>query len=66
MKAGVSKQQFIEALEDVLKLTREQVDHLELLDEDTVVIFYEGGGTRRVNIALNSAMAIIRDVARSV
>jgi len=35
-------------------------------DEETVVIHYEGGGKRPVNIALDSATAIIRDVARVV
>lgn len=66
MKAGVSKQQFIEALEDVLKLTREEVNHLVLQDQDTVIIYYESGGSKRVNIALDSGIAIIRDVVKNI
>lgn len=66
MKHGVTKEQFIKSLEDTLKLTRAGVDRLELVDDDTVVIHYEGGGKRPVNIALDSATAIIRDVARAV
>lgn len=66
MKHGVTKEQFIKSLEDTLKLTRAGVDRLELVDDDTVVIYYEGGGKRPVNIALDSATAIIRDVTRAV
>lgn len=53
-------------LEQTLKLTRAGVESLELADEETVVIHYEGGGKRPVNIALDSATVIIRDVARVV
>lgn len=66
MKTGVTKEQFIKSLEQTLKLTRAGVESLELADEETVVIHYEGGGKRPVNIALDSATAIIRDVARVV
>lgn len=66
MKYGVTKEQFIKSLEDTLKLTRAGVDRLELVDDDTVVIHYDGGGKRLVNIALDSATAIIRDVAHAV
>lgn len=66
MKTGVIKEQFIKSLEQALKLTRAGVESLELADEETVVIHYKGGGKRPVNIALDSATAIIRDVARVV
>lgn len=66
MKSGVTKEQFIKSLEQTLKLTRVGVESLELTNEDTVIIHYEGGGKRPVNIALDSATAIIRDVARVV
>ena len=66
MRDGVTKKQLIESLSETLSLTRAGVDHLELLDEDTVVIHYIGGASRKVNIAMNSAMAIIRDVAKYV
>ena len=64
MKAGVSKKEFIEEYRKVLSMTREGVSHLELPDDETVVICYKNGYERKVNIACNSAMAIIRDVAR--
>ncbi|MGN0384575.1 MAG: hypothetical protein ACI4EX_01695 [Lachnospiraceae bacterium] len=66
MRTGVTKKQFIESLEKTLKLTRAGVDRLELADDDTVVIHYEGGGKRPVNICMDSATAIIRDIARVV
>lgn len=66
MKAGVSKKEFIEAYGKVLSMTREGVDRLELLDDDFVNIVYNNGYKRKVDIACNSAMAIIRDVARKV
>lgn len=66
MRSGVTKEQFIKSLEQTLKLTRAGVESLKLADEDTVIIHYEGGGKRSVNIALDSATAILRDVARVV
>lgn len=66
MKAGVTKKELIASLEQTLKLTREGVAGLELLGEDTVVIKYTGGYQREVNIAMNSGMAIIRDVAKRI
>ena len=64
MKAGVTKKQFIQKLEDVMVLTRADIVRLELANDDTVLIHYAGGGIRPVNIALDSGMAIIRDVAK--
>lgn len=66
MKQGVSKQMLVDSLSETLRLTREGVDHLELKDNDTVVIHYRCGYERPVNIALNSGLAIIKDVARRV
>lgn len=66
MKAGVTKQEFINEYSKLLKMTRVCVDFLELVDDDTVIIHYESGNTRLVNIACNSAMAIIKDVAKQI
>lgn len=66
MRTGVTKKQFIKSLEQTLRLTRAGVKSLELVDNETVIIHYEGGGKRPVNIALDSATAIIRDVASVV
>lgn len=66
MKIGVSKQELIDSLSETLSLTRERVDHLELKDNDTVIIHYKGGHQKPVNIAMNSGLAIILDVSRAV
>lgn len=66
MRTGVTKKQFIKSLEQTLRLTRAGVKSLELVDDETIIIHYEGGGKRPVNIALDSATAIIRDVASVV
>ncbi len=66
MRTGITKKQFIKSLEQTLRLTRAGVKSLELVDDETIIIHYEGGGKRPVNIALDSATAIIRDVASVV
>ena len=66
MKAGVTKERFIEKYSELLFMTREGVSHLELQDAETVVIHYKDGYKRKVNIAADSAKAMIRDVARQV
>jgi hypothetical protein len=54
MKPGITKQEFISSLEFTLKLTREKVVH------------FEGGGSKVVNIACDSGLAIIRDVCIAI
>ena len=66
MRTGITKKQFIKSLEQTLRLTRAGVKSPELVDDETIIIHYEGGGKRPVNIALDSATAIIRDVASVV
>lgn len=66
MKAYVSKEELVKSLEATLKLTREEIESLELKDQDTVLIHFEGGGTKTVNIACNSGIAIIRDIAKAI
>lgn len=68
MKAGVDKATFIAKLSELLKMTRLDVDHLELKDEDTVVIHYYvgpltpmNGYQRSVSIAGDSGLAIVKD-----
>ena len=46
MKAGVSKQDFISMYSELLSMTREGVSHLELQDDETVVIHYKGGARK--------------------
>ena len=66
MKPGITKAELVKSLEFTLKLTRENIAALELKDEDTVVIHFESGGHKKVNIAMNSGIAIIRDVAKAI
>ena len=66
MKAGVTKERFIDKYSDLLIMTRLDVERLELVDDETVVIHYNGGFEKKVNIACDSALAIIKDVASQV
>lgn len=70
MKSGVTKEHFIKKLEEVIVLTREGVERLELTSryekDDTVIIHFIGGGQHTVNIAADSGSAIIRDVAKHI
>ena len=66
MRPGVTKKELIKSLEQTVKLTREEVLGLELVDDETVVIHYESGANRSVNIVMDSGLAIIKDVARSI
>lgn len=57
---------FVENLGWLLSQTREGVECCELSDDEIVTIHYKGGGTRKVNVNLDSYAAIIRDVAKNV
>lgn len=66
MKKGVTKQEFIDKYSELLSMTREGIERLELLDDDFVDIIYNDGYKKKVDIACNSAMAIIRDIAKKI
>lgn len=66
MKAGITKAELVKSLEFTLKLTREEISALELLDDETVIIHFEDGKHKKVNIACDSGIAIIRDIARAI
>ena len=68
MEKGITKQEFIDKYSELLRMTREGIDHLELKDDETVIIHYipKYGHQTKVNIACNSAMGIIRDVAKHI
>lgn len=66
MKKGITKKQLIKSFAETLKLTRVGVSDLELVDNDTVIIRYEGGGMQRVNIAMDSGCAIMRDILKVI
>ena len=70
-KAMENKQQILDLLVPALQATRDQHDLVSLTYEDLgndrqeVVIEYEGG-SRRVNVSLDSGIAMIRDVLRAM
>ena len=61
------KTMFITNLAGLLRRTEEGVVDLALSEDgETVTILLEGGGTRRVSIACDSYLAIIKDVAGAI
>lgn len=67
MKTGVTKKEFIAKYAELLRMTREDIFDLYLYEyQDKVTINYKSGHSEDVNIACNSGMAIIRDVARRI
>lgn len=66
MKAGVSKNEFIGVYSELLQMTREGIADLTLYDDDIVIVTYQNGYKVAINIAANSGMAIIRDIARRI
>lgn len=65
-KALEDRKLFVHNLGELLAQTREQVISCELDDNEIVTITFIGGGTRRVNVYMDSYTAIIRDVAKAV
>ncbi len=58
---------FIHNFANLLRQTREQVMDLALSDDgNEITIEFEGGGTRKVNIALDSYTAIMKDVLKAL
>lgn len=67
MKNGVTKKEFIKSLENTLKLTRDEITEVTLSeDEEKVFVFYEDKTIVEVNIACDSAIAIMKDVSQAL
>ena len=64
MKTGVTKFELVGKLAELLRLTRLDIEDLELLDECTVIIHYDCGSTKAIDITADSGIAIIRDVCK--
>lgn len=67
-----NKQLILDALCSALQLTRDQAD-LEALEYKEigpsgqhVIATYDGGGSREINVSLDSGIAMIRDVLRAI
>lgn len=58
---------FVHNFANLLCQTREQILDLTLSDDgEEITIEFDGGGTRKVNIALDSYIAIMRDVLKAI
>lgn len=66
MREGITKQQLVEVLGQLLSLTREGIEGAVLADNDTVKVIYDNGYEKTVNIRMNSGLAIIRDVCKNL
>ncbi len=62
----MTKADFIAVFEATLLCANLDVTKLSLADDNHVVITFEGGGTRRVNIEADSFGAIIVDIMKHV
>lgn len=54
---------------NVLRLTREYHDLIELKydnDKEAVVATFEGGYTRKINVACDSGVAMVKDILRGI
>ena len=67
-----NKQLILDSLCSALQLTRDQAD-LEALKykeigpvKQHVIATYDGGGSREINVSLDSGIAMIRDVLRAL
>ena len=58
------RKQFVRNLGYLMSQTRCGIIGAELDDNDIVTITYKGGGTREINVHMDSYAAIIRDVAK--
>ncbi len=64
-----NKQHICDLLCATLKATRDQHDLESIMyhdDTETVTLAYEGGGSTSVNVALDSGIAMIRDILRAI
>lgn len=66
MREGVAKKELVKKLAELLRMTRLDIKDLDLVDENTVMIHYECGSTKAIDITADSGIAIIRDVCRHV
>lgn len=57
---------FVHNLGELLGQTREGIKSCELDDNEIVTIKFNDGAQRKVNVACDSYMAIITDIARTI
>jgi len=65
-KALEDRKLFVHNLGVLLRQTREHILSAELDDNEIVTLTYTNGATKRINVKMDSYMAIIRDVTRGL
>lgn len=55
---------FVQNLGELLSQTRTNIVACELEDNDTAVVIFNNGYRQRINIAMDSYIAIVRDVCK--
>ena len=65
-KALMDRQLFVRNLGELLSQTRENVVSCELDDHEVVTVTFRYGYTERINVNMDSYMAIISDVLKCV
>ena len=63
------KQRICDRLLETLKLTRQLYDLIDLdyiEGKELVVAHFEGGGKKEINVAMDSGIAMIRDIIRAI
>ena len=63
-KALADRKQFVHNLGELLSQTRERIVGAELDDNEIVTVTYKNDHTVKVNVNMDSYMAIIRDVTK--
>lgn len=58
------RKQFVHNLGELLAQTREGIIGAELSNNELVTVTYSNGYTRRINVDMDSYIAIIRDVTK--
>lgn len=66
MREGYTKKQLVKLLELTIKATRAGTNVEKLTLEGEYVVIHYTGGTKKVNIAGDSGIAIVVDVAKRV
>lgn len=66
MDVRITKKSFVAALGVILGTANTEVVETMLLDEETVLVTFKGGHTKKVNIACDSRAQIIIDVTKAV
>ena len=69
MEKRENKQEICNALVKTLKLTRDAFDVADLIynaENETVMVLFKMGGTRIINVAMDSGVAMIRDIMRGL